>query len=160
MNKAIFIGNIGNDPELKMVNNVAVLKLQLATNERWIDKNNEKQKRTDWHNITCWGKTAEIIAEYTKKGDKIYIEGKIRNNNYQNKDGAQVYGYEIVVEKFEFLGNKDKDENQPQNQQNKTNSNNKKVNKNSNNTNTNNEPPPIYEQNQLPANEGNDDIPF
>lgn len=107
MNEAFIIGNLARDPELKWINKeTCVVKFQLATNERWLDKDGNKMEKTDWHNCSAWGKKAETISKFVKKGDRIAIRGKIRNNNFETKEGTKVYGYEIVVENFEFCGGK------------------------------------------------------
>jgi single-strand DNA-binding protein len=112
MNEAIIIGNLARDPELKWINkDTCVTKFQIATNERWLDKDGNKMEKTDWHNCSAWGKRAETIHKYVKKGDKIMVKGKIRNNNFETKEGGKVYGYEIVVENFEFCNGKKGDSN-------------------------------------------------
>lgn len=111
MNEAILVGNLARDPELKWIGkDNCVAKFQIATNERWLDKDGNKVEKTDWHNCSAWGKKAEAIHKYVKKGDKILVKGKIRNNNFE-KEGIKVYGYEIVVENFEFCGGGKKGEN-------------------------------------------------
>jgi len=78
VNKAILIGHLGKDPELKYTTNGrAVATFSLATNENWTDQSGQKQTKTTWHNIVAWGKQAEVINEYCRKGKQLYIEGRI-----------------------------------------------------------------------------------
>ena len=104
VNKAILIGNLGRDPELTYTpSGSAVATFSIATTERYTTKDGEKKENTVWHNIVAWGKQAEVIAEYLAKGKKVYIEGKINNRSYDDKDGNKKYISEIVVSSFQFL---------------------------------------------------------
>lgn len=100
MNKSILIGRVGRDPE-----RVAdtVLKFSLATTERWKNKEGEKQERTDWHNVTAYGRTADTLEKYLTKGDLVYIEGKSRVDSYETKEGEKRKAYYTEVRGFEFL---------------------------------------------------------
>jgi single-strand DNA-binding protein len=106
VNKVILIGNLGKDPEVKFTaNGTPVAKFSLATNERFKDKEGQWQDRTEWHNITAWARTAEIIGEYVKKGSKIYIEGSLRTHSWDDKtSGQKKYMTEIVVNDLVLLG--------------------------------------------------------
>ena len=107
VNKAILIGNLGKDPELKYTTSgKAVCNFSLATSERWKDKSDEKQEKTTWHNIVAWGKQAEIIKEFLTKGNQVYIEGRIENRSYDDKDGNKKYISEVVVQSLQFVGGK------------------------------------------------------
>ncbi len=105
VNKAILIGNLGKDPELKFLESGrAVCKFSLATSEKWT-KDGEKHENTTWHNIVAWGKQAEVIKEYLSKGRQVYIEGRIENRSYE-QDGVTKYISEVVVQQFQFIGNR------------------------------------------------------
>ena len=104
MNKAIIIGNVGKDPEIKKFDNGQVANLTIATTEKYT-KNDEKVGVTEWHNIVATGKLSEIIEKWVKKGDKILIEGKIRTRSYE-KNGEKRYVTEIFALNMEMLGGK------------------------------------------------------
>ncbi len=108
VNKAILIGHLGKDPELKyLANGRAVATFSLATNENWTDKSGQKQTKTTWHNLVAWGKQAEVINEYCRKGKQLYIEGRIENRSWDKDDGSKGYISEVVVQNFQFLGSRD-----------------------------------------------------
>jgi len=106
VNKVILIGNLGKDPELKHTSGgTAVAKFTIATNERFKDKNNEWQDRTEWHNITCWARLAEIAAEYLKKGRTVYIEGSLRTDSWDDKQtGTKRYQTYVNASDLVLLG--------------------------------------------------------
>ena len=107
VNKAILIGNLGRDPELKYTpSGRAVCTFTLATSERWTNQDGERQESTTWHNIVAWGKPAEIMNEYLAKGRQVYIEGRIVNRSYDDKEGNKRYISEVVVNQFQFLGSR------------------------------------------------------
>jgi single-strand DNA-binding protein len=107
VNKAILIGNLGRDPEMRYTpNGQAVTKFSIATTERFKDKNGEQQERTTWHNIVAWGRQAEVAKEYLSKGKPVYIEGRIDNRSYDDKDGNKRYISEVIVQKMQFLGSR------------------------------------------------------
>jgi len=90
VNKVILLGNLGKDPEIKYTaGGTAVAKFTLATNERFKDKEGNWQDRTEWHNITCWARLAEIASEYLKKGRSVYIEGSLRTDSWDDKQTGQ-----------------------------------------------------------------------
>ena len=105
LNKAMLIGNLGKDPELRYTTGgVAVATFSIATNESWKDQDGNTQERTEWHNIVAWRKLAEVCAEWLKKGKKVYIEGKLQTRNYDDKNtGAKRYITEIVVDTMIML---------------------------------------------------------
>lgn len=115
INKAILIGNLGNDPELKYTaGGSAVANLTLATSEQWKDKETGEQKeKTEWHRIVAFGKLAEIIGEYCKKGGQVYIEGKLQTRKWQDKEGQDRYTTEIVAEQMQLLGGRAATQEQP-----------------------------------------------
>ena len=108
INKVILVGRLGKDPEIRSTpngNNVA--KFTIATDERYTDKNGEKQERTEWHNITAWGKLAEICGQYLRKGKLVYIEGSIRTDSWDDKESGQKrYRTEIVANTMKMLDRK------------------------------------------------------
>ena len=108
VNKAILIGNLGRDPELKHTNSgTAVCNLSLATTHR-MKKGDRWEDQTEWHRVTVWGKTAENVAKYCKKGKQLYVEGRIQTREYE-KDGQKRYATEIVAEFVKFLGGRASD---------------------------------------------------
>lgn len=102
-NKAILIGRVGRDCELKYHNGTAYGNFSIATSESW-KKDGEKQTRTDWHNCTMRGKPAESLSQYIIKGSMIYCEGKIQYREWEDKDGNKRKNTDIIVDKVEFLG--------------------------------------------------------
>ena len=107
VNKVILVGNLGKDPETRYTGaGQAVCNFSLATNETFKDKNGERQKRTEWHKIVVWGKTAEIAQQYLKKGTQVYLEGRIQSREWTDKEGQKRTSYEIVASDFRFLGSK------------------------------------------------------
>jgi len=110
VNKAILIGNLGRDPEIRYTpSGQAVASFTIATSEKWRDKEGQMQERTDWHNIVCWGKQAELANQYLKKGRPVYIEGRIQNRSYDDKEGNKKYISEVVVQRLQFLGGRPED---------------------------------------------------
>jgi single-strand DNA-binding protein len=107
VNKAILIGNLGADPELRYTpGGQAVASFSMATTERFKNKDGEQQERTEWHNIVCWSRTAEIANEYLKKGSPVYIEGRIQYRSYDDKDGIKRYRTDIVAQRLQLLGSR------------------------------------------------------
>ena len=106
VNKVILLGNLGKDPEVKYTpQGTAVARFSLATNERYKDKSDQWQDRTEWHNIVCWARLAEIAGEYLKKGRSVYIEGRIRTDSWEDKQsGEKKYKTEIVANDLVLLG--------------------------------------------------------
>jgi single-strand DNA-binding protein len=105
VNKVILIGHLGRDPELRYTpGGQATASFTLATSERWTDKNGQRQERTEWHNIVVWAKLAELANQYLKKGSPAYIEGRITNRSWDDRDGNKKYKTEIVANTIQFLG--------------------------------------------------------
>lgn len=97
LNKALLLGNLGADPELRVSQGgQAILKLRLATTESYLDRNNARQERTEWHSVTMFGNRAEALAKILAKGDRIFIEGRIQTSSYE-KDGEKRYRTEVVA---------------------------------------------------------------
>lgn len=112
VNKVILVGNVGQDPEVKYTaSGVPVAKLSLATNERFKDKNDAWQDRTEWHSVVAWQRLAEIVGEYVRKGAKLYIEGKLQTSTWEDKQsGERKYRTEIVARDIVLLGSRDSGE--------------------------------------------------
>ena len=106
VNKVILLGNVGKDPEVKFLpSGLPVANLTLATSDRFKDKAGEWQDRTEWHNLTAYQRTAEIIRDYVKKGSKLYIEGRIQTRSWDDKEsGQKKYRTEILVNELTLLG--------------------------------------------------------
>mgnify|MGYP000844443486 FL=1 len=117
VNKTIIIGRLGNDPEMRyMPSGEAVANLSIATSENWTDKTTgEKREKTEWHRVVAFRKLAEIIGQYCKKGDQIYIEGKLQTRKWSDKNGQDHYTTEIIADQIQMLGGK-QDAAKPQNQ--------------------------------------------
>jgi single-strand DNA-binding protein len=113
LNMAQIIGHLGRDPEVRYTpEGTAVAKLAVATNETWKDKDGEKQERTEWHRVVLFDKTAEIAAEYLKKGSLVYLQGRLQTRKWQGDDGQDRYTTEIVAERMRMLGGKGERDNQ------------------------------------------------
>ena len=109
VNKVIIIGNLGNDPDMRyMPSGEAVANLSIATSETWTDRNTgEKREKTEWHRVVAFRKLAEIIGQYCKKGDQIYIEGKLQTRKWADKNGQDHYTTEIIADQMQMLGGKE-----------------------------------------------------
>ena len=103
VNKFIGIGHLGKDPEIRTIESGKVASFSIALTEKWKDRNGEKQEKTNWINCLVFGPKAEVIEKYVKKGDKIYIEGKISIDSYV-KDEVKMYATKIIVQDFTMLG--------------------------------------------------------
>jgi len=107
MNKAMVIGNLGNDPDVRYTQSgTPVATFSIATSERWKDKDGQMQETTEWHKIVVWRALAEVCREYLKKGDKVYIEGKMQTRKWQDSDGNDRFMTEIIARNMEMLGKK------------------------------------------------------
>jgi single-strand DNA-binding protein len=106
VNKVILVGNLGADPEVRYLpSGDAVANIRLATTDRYKDKQSgEFKEMTEWHRISFFGRLAEIVSEYLKKGSSVYIEGRIRTRKYQAQDGTDRYSTEIVADQMQMLG--------------------------------------------------------
>ena len=104
LNRVTLLGNLGADPELKMLNGgQAVMNLRIATMRSYLDKNNTRQEQTDWHTAVVWGKRAEGLAKILKKGDRIYVEGRLQTRSYE-KSGVKMYATDVQVEQVYLCG--------------------------------------------------------
>lgn len=105
LNRVILLGNLGADPELRMTNGgTAVLNIRLATSETYLDRNKQRQERTEWHRVVIWGKRAEALGKILTKGDRILVEGSLRTSSYDDKDGNKRYTTEIVATNIVLSG--------------------------------------------------------
>jgi single-strand DNA-binding protein len=109
VNKVILVGNVGQDPEVKYTaSGIPVAKVSLATNERFKDKNDQWQDRTEWHSVVAWQRLAEIVGEYVHKGSKLYVEGKLQTSTWEDKqNGQKKYRTDIVAREIVLLGSRD-----------------------------------------------------
>ncbi|QHJ83479.1 MAG: hypothetical protein [Caudoviricetes sp.] len=107
VNKVILVGRLGRDPETRyMPNGEAITNFSLATDEQWRDRNGERQTRTEWHNVSLYGKLGEIANQYLRKGSQVFIEGKIQSRKYTGKDGIERMAYDIIGNEMKMLGNR------------------------------------------------------
>jgi single-strand DNA-binding protein len=108
VNKAILVGNLGADPEVRyMPSGAAVANIRIATSEQWKDKQSgDMQERTEWHNIVLFGRLGEVAGEYLRKGSQVYIEGRIQTRKWQDKSGNDRYTTEIVANDMQMLGSR------------------------------------------------------
>lgn len=103
-NKVQLIGHVGNEPEIKTLENGRKLaNLTIATNEKYTNEKGEKVEQTEWHRITAWGKTAEIIEKFVVKGKEVAVEGKLTHRSYDDKNGEKRYMTEVVVSEILLL---------------------------------------------------------
>ena len=106
-NRVQLIGRLGQTPEVKKLESGrTVANFSLATNDKYKNKKGEWIETTEWHNLVAWGKTAEIVEKFVKKGNEIAIEGKLTNKNWEDKDGNKRYTTEILVNELLLMGNK------------------------------------------------------
>ena len=107
VNKVILLGRLGADPQLKYSpSGRANASFSLATNQVWKDQEGNQKDRTDWHRITAWGKLAEIMGEWLKKGSQVYIEGRLQTRSYEDTNGVKKYITEVVADDMTMLGKK------------------------------------------------------
>ena len=105
LNKAMIIGNLGSDPEVRSTSSgTRVATLSVATSRRWNDRSGQEQERTEWHRVVAWDKLAEICEQYLSKGDRVYIEGRIEYRQWEGDDGRTRYTTEIRAREMIMLG--------------------------------------------------------
>src|SRR5258708_8734831 len=116
VNKVILVGNVGKDPEVRYSpSGTPVANFSLATNERFKDRNDEWQERTEWHSIVAWKRLAEIVGEYVAKGSKLYVEGKIQTSSWEDRQsGERKYRTEIVARDLLLPGPRGNSDGDPQ----------------------------------------------
>lgn len=111
INKAIIIGHVGQDPEVRYTGNASngtkVAQLRVATTEKYRDKDGNMQELTEWHSIVCWRGLADVVEKYVKKGTLVYIEGKIQSRSWEDSQGVKKYATDIVAHTLQLLGKKD-----------------------------------------------------
>jgi single-strand DNA-binding protein len=107
LNKAMLIGNLGRDPEVRSTaDGTPVATFSLATGESWMDKSGNRQERTEWHNIVAWNKLADIAKRYLAKGRQVYVEGRIRTREWDDRDGNKRRTTEILASQIVLLGSR------------------------------------------------------
>jgi len=109
LNKAMLIGNVGRDPEVRYLegnNGAKVATFTLATTERYRDRNGEIRENTEWHNIVAWRNTADVVEKFVRKGTQLYIEGRIRTRTWDDQTGNKRYTTEIIADTLQLLGKK------------------------------------------------------
>ena len=105
VNKVILLGRLGADPQLKYTpSGRATVSFNLATNQVWKDQEGKQQEKTDWHRVVAWGKLAEIMGEWLKKGSQVYLEGRLQTRSYEDTNGVKKFITEVVVQEMEMLG--------------------------------------------------------
>ena len=105
VNKVILVGNLGADPEVrKTASQQSVTQFNLATSESWVNKDGERQEKTEWHRIVVWGKLAETCAKYLGKGRQVFIEGRLQTRSWETEQGQKRFTTEIVANQVLFLG--------------------------------------------------------
>jgi single-strand DNA-binding protein len=107
VNKVILVGNLGKDAELRYTpGGTAVATVRLATTDRYKDKDGQWQDQTEWHTVVIWGKTAESLAEYLRKGKQIYVEGRLQTRSWDDKEGKKRYATEVRTDRIVLLGSR------------------------------------------------------
>ena len=107
VNKVLLIGNTGKEPETKYTDTgTAVCTITLATKHSWKDKDGSRQEKTEWHRVVFWGKLAEIVDKYVKKGSQVYVEGRLETRKWTDKNGNEKYTTEIVADQMQMLSSK------------------------------------------------------
>lgn len=105
LNKVMLLGNLGAEPEHKVTSGgQSVLKLRLATSESYLDRNKQRQDRTEWHSVVIWGKRADALVKILAKGSRIFVEGGLRTTSYEDRDGNKRYRTEIVANNVLLAG--------------------------------------------------------
>ena len=108
VNKVILIGNLGRDPEVRYTQSgTAVANFTMATTDTWQDPAGEKKERTEWHRIVVWGKQAEVVGEYLRKGRPVYVEGSLQTREWTDREGQKRYTTEVRAQRIQFLGRPD-----------------------------------------------------
>jgi len=106
-NKVIILGRLGADPDLRSSpSGVTTCRLSIATNRNWTDKSGEKKEETEWHRVVFFGRAAEVLDQYLKKGQQLYVEGRLKTSKYE-KDGVERYSTDIIGETFNFISGSD-----------------------------------------------------
>jgi single-strand DNA-binding protein len=108
VNKVILVGNLGRDPEIRyMPSGEPVANITIATSSKYKNKSGELVEETEWHRITFFGKLAEIVGQYLKKGRPVYVEGRLKTRKYTDKDGVEKYATDIIANEMQMLGGRE-----------------------------------------------------
>ncbi len=108
VNKVILVGNLGRDPEIRYLpSGDAVANVTIATSSKYKSKTGEMVEETEWHRVTFFGKLAEIVGQYLKKGRSVYVEGRIKTRKYTDKDGVEKYATDIIANEMQMLGSRE-----------------------------------------------------
>ena len=114
LNEVKLIGHIGQNPEIRNNGESKVANFTLATNEKWKNKNGKDQESTEWHKIVCWNRLAEIVEKYLHQGSFILVEGKLKTDKWQDKDGNDRYATKVILNKILMLDKKNNEQPEPQ----------------------------------------------
>ena len=108
VNKVILVGNLGRDPEVRTTpSGQPVASFSLATNRRWRDRDGNRQEQTEWHEIVCWGRQAEVAGQYLNKGKQVYVEGRLQTRSWEDRQsGEKKYRTEVICDNFQMLGSR------------------------------------------------------
>ncbi len=108
VNKVILVGNLGRDPEVRSTQSgQPVATFSLATTRKWTDKSGQRQEQTEWHNVVCWARQAEIAGQYLRKGRQLYVEGRLQTRSWEDRQsGEKKYRTEVICENFQMLGSR------------------------------------------------------
>lgn len=104
VNKVILIGRLGADPEIRQTSGGPVCNLRIATSEKWTDREGNKKEHTEWHSVTVWGRQAENCGRYLAKGREVYVEGRLKSREYEDKDGNSRKVWDVVAQSVQFIG--------------------------------------------------------
>jgi len=105
VNKVILVGRLGADPEVRqLTSGKSVCQLSLATSESWMDRDGQRQEKTEWHRIVVWGKMAEVCGKHLAKGRQVYVEGRLQTRSWEDQQGQKRYTTETVANTVQFLG--------------------------------------------------------
>jgi single-strand DNA-binding protein len=105
VNRVTLLGNLGHDPEVrKTTNGTSVVNVNLATSRRWKDEKGKTEERTDWHRVVAFGRTAEVIGEYVRKGGQLYVEGHLQTRGYLDKEKEKRFVTEVIAQRIQLLG--------------------------------------------------------
>lgn len=117
VNKAIIIGHVGQEPEVRYTgsadNGTKVATLRVATSERYKDKDGNVKEQTEWHSVVCWRQLADVVEKFVKKGTQVYVEGKLATRSWEDQSGAKRYSTDIVAQTLQLLGKKETPQRDP-----------------------------------------------
>ena len=117
INKVILVGRLGADPEMKNTSTgQKVTRINLATSESWVNREGERQEKTEWHRVVIWGKLAETCAQHLSKGRQVYVEGRLQTRSWETESGDKRFSTEIVASQVLFLGSANQQKNKEETQ--------------------------------------------